>query len=483
MKERSYPALFLAAGAGGGALGFIRAREEMRGLRARFHIAGAVDIDPNAVANFGMLTGHPCTIGDLSTMTPDDLRRACPEPPRVVFSSSPCTGYSSCLGEARSKEQRYQDLNDLAVRSFWLAMETWPGQVPPLMLLENVPGIQVRGRGRLSQIRGMFQSAGFGCRETVHNCGVLGGLAQNRLRFLMVARHHAQVPNFWMQPPALPMRTVGDVLGGLPVPLPGSTAGGPMHRLPRLSALNWLRLALIRAGGDWRDLPPAVQVGRVTVDPRSECERREGSIGITSWDGVSAPVIANGTLHNGPWQVADPRVQCSPRNTAYGVVGWSGPCGTVLASACHDNGAFSVADPRAARQVCVLDGDIPRVEVHGDSSAFLRDIAERSRRPMRPDETPVIVAADGTWHRPMTTLELAAIQGFPTRVGGDWLVLSGGRDDLHRKAIGDAVPPPTAEAIARTALRTLMAAEHGTWELSSSGVWVEDQRDGMEASA
>jgi hypothetical protein len=48
------------------------------------------------------------------------------------------------------------------------------------------------------------------------------------------------------------IRGVGEVIG--PLPLPGAPAGGPMHKLPNLSVMNWIRLALIPSGGDWRDL-------------------------------------------------------------------------------------------------------------------------------------------------------------------------------------------------------------------------------------
>ncbi|HRU10234.1 MAG TPA: hypothetical protein P5144_12735, partial [Thermoanaerobaculia bacterium] len=33
------------------------------------------------------------------------------------------------------------------------------------------------------------------------------------------------------------------------------------EQVPLLSPLNWLRLAAIRAGRDWRDLPAAIRIG------------------------------------------------------------------------------------------------------------------------------------------------------------------------------------------------------------------------------
>jgi len=61
---RSYRALFLFAGLGGGALGFARAQSTFRGVGGRFEIAGAVDFDAAAARDFEALTGSPCTVGD-----------------------------------------------------------------------------------------------------------------------------------------------------------------------------------------------------------------------------------------------------------------------------------------------------------------------------------------------------------------------------------------------------------------------------------
>ena len=84
----------------------------------------------------------------------------------------------------------------------------------------------------------------------------------------------------------------------------------------------------------------------------------------------------------------------------------------------------------------------------------------------------VIRAADGTWHRPMTTLELAALQGFPVRVRGEWLTLASNVHGKARELIGNAVPPPAAEAIARSCLATLAAARSGGLLLSGEAIWV-----------
>jgi len=90
----------------------------------------------------------------------------------------------------------------------------------------------------------------------------------------------------------------------------------------------------------------------------------------------------------------------------------------------------------------------------------------------------VIRALDGTWHRPLTTLELAALQGLPTQIDGEWLQLAGGSKARWRKRIGNAVPPATAEAIARTIWRTLEASQAGILLMGGEPVWVDGEDSG-----
>lgn len=554
MKNR-FGVLHLFAGLGGGALGM---------LRAGLEPVGAVDIDPAACADYELLTGYPATVGDLATMTPDELRAVCTRRPDVVFSSPPCKGHSGCLPAAKAAEDKYQLLNSLSLRGIWLALEAWCEDPSPLFVMENVPRIQSRGRHWLDQLTGLLRGYGYAVAETTHDCGELGGLAQHRRRFLLVARHMEQVPEYLYEPPKRRVRGVGEALGELPVPLPGSDDGGPMHRLPRMSPMNWVRLALIPAGGDWRDLPP-----EVALAPRAA--RQNGGYGVNAWDRGGHTVVAEGTVrntwasvedprvegsehrHNGKygvedWQapahtvigeartgkawagVADPRIDCEPRAGVYGVAAGDEPAGTVVAAARHDNGRFSVEDPRvtckrregsmgvkgwgqasapiiAHARPCnhpsqVADprlGHEPRRGTKGvrgwaqPSHTVLAAAGTKTDGPFNvadprvplivgpeldlDSKTPchlIIAAADGTWHRPMTTLELAALQGFPTRLGDEWLVLGGRSHQAWRQRIGNAVPPPAAQAIGEEIVKLL---EHvrsgGGLRLGSTDVWVK----------
>jgi len=124
----------------------------------------------------------------------------------------------------------------------------------------------------------------------------------------------------------------------------------------------------------------------------------------------------------------------------YGVTSWNDQCGAVSASARQDNGRWSVADPR------------------------MPEANERL--------TCVIESLDGTWHRPFTTLELAALQSLVEPE--EMFELDGLSDQAWRERIGNAVPPAAAEAIAHVMGTTLLLAEAGeTFMLNSMPIWVQ----------
>lgn len=453
----TYGALF--AGIGGMSRGF---------LDAGFAQSFAVDFDAGAAAAHLTICGEPCTVADLSTMQPHELRALSARRPDVLITSPPCKAFSGCLPRATSLTDKYLEYSSLTERGIMLALEAYIDQPIPLIVLENVPNISTRGRAWLDAAIKMLDAYGYAVRESTHDCGEIGGLAQRRRRFLLVARHRASVPGLLYQPHKQAHRGVGEVIGGLPVPLPSSNAGGPLHRLPQLSALNAVRLALIPAGGDWRDLPEQVQV---------VCAPRNGSYGVGAWDTPSGCVVGAACHDNGRFSVADPRVIARRREGSVGVVAWDGTTHAVIGKAFVQNTALSIADPRVHYQQragafhvtgwaeathCVIGASRP------DKGQAVAD----PRVPQIVGDTPldlaakrcaaIIFAADGTWHRPLTTLELAAIQGFDV---GDavrgWLTLPGRNAGRWREWIGNAVPPPSAREIARQCLLTLEAAPQG----------------------
>ncbi|CRM02483.1 hypothetical protein [Pseudomonas sp. 31 E 6] len=95
--------------------------------------------------------------------------------------------------------------------------------------------------------------------------------------------------------------------------------------------------------------------------------------------------------------------------------------------------------------------------------------------------TCVIESLDGTWHRPFTTLELAALQSLVEPE--EQFELDGLSDQAWRERIGNAVPPAAAEAIAHVMGTTLLLAAAGeTFMLNSMPIWVRPVAIGLSVA-
>jgi hypothetical protein len=64
---------------------------------------------------------------------------------------------------------------------------------------------------------------------------------------------------------------------------------------------------------------------------------------------------------------------------------------------------------------------------------------------------------------------------------GQPLILAGNSDARWREAIGNAVPPPAARAMAEQILPSLMASSQGEWFLGSTGIWVISRDNDQES--
>lgn len=563
---------------GGGAKGFMRGKARVGNMVARSRCIGSVDVDAAANRDFKGMVGIEATTLDLFDRSqyeafhgnpppagwreamPDDIRKAAGyEYPHIVFLSAPCKGFSGLLNETRSKTDKYQALNRLTLRGVWLMLEAFKADPPDLIVFENVPRIANRGRHLLDQINDLLRAYGYAVAETTHDCGEIGGLAQSRKRFLLVARNLAKVPPFLYEPPKKRLQSVGTVLDRMP--LPGDLAAGPMHRVPNLQWKTWVRLAFVEAGSDWRSLNKLAVEEGILRDFLIVPEFRQGYLGVHGWDESMGTVAGRSTPSNGAFSVADPRFPAGGEYGQLGVRSWEESTGTVTGQRSPIQGAFSVADPRhqgpakhsnefrivpfdrTAMAVtsahgsgqCVAD---PRRAGEGFGKYFVTDYDHHAgtvisgsttgqgayavadprsginrgkgdnyltaghygvigydqtagavssaaghdngrwsvadpRMPAANDKlVAVIRAIDGTWHRPFTTLELAALQSLiePEEV----LELDGLSDSDWRERIGNAVPPAAAEAIASTMFQTLLLAWSGeTYMLSSMPIWVQ----------
>ncbi|HBO3244071.1 hypothetical protein [Pseudomonas aeruginosa] len=547
MLKRTLYHFHFCCGLGGGAKGFNRSRPRVGNVEAHWECLGGIDVDAGVLRDFAKLAGVPGTQLDLFTRdqyirfhgkeppagwreaTPEDIRRAAGgKRPDCVFISSPCKGASGLLSEEKAKTPRYQALNELTLRCIWLMGEAWADDPVPLIAFENVPRLATRGRHLLDQIGQLLGHYGFANAETTHDCGELGGLAQSRKRFLLVARNIEKVPAFLYEPEKKSLRAVGDILGRMP--LPGDIeAAGPMHRVPSLQWRTWVRLALVRAGSDWRSLNElAIEDGHLR-DLVIVPEYRSGYMGVYGWDDTAGTIAGRSGPTNGAFSVADPRYrQASNWNHGqqFGVIRWAESAPTIPGQTTPGQGTFSVADPRPnwnrhsgnyrvirydqpagtiiaggkgvqGGQQSVAD---PRILHRGKGDNYLTGghygvigfnqhsgaIAASSRydsgrfsvadpRIPAADErlTCIIRSLDGTWHRPFTTLEKAALQSLVEPE--EYLVLDGMSDKDWSERIGNAVPPHAAEAIADVMGTTLLLAEQGeTFRLSNTPIWVRN---------
>jgi site-specific DNA-cytosine methylase len=175
----------------------------------------------------------------------------------------------------------------------------------------------------------------------------------------------------------------------------------------------------------------------------------KGKYFVTEYGQSCNTVIGGSTTGHGAYCVQDPRrgVHREAGDNyftagGYGVTPWESPSNAIAGAACYDNGPWSVAEPRDC---------LPTA--HDKLTAY-------------------ILALDGTWHRPFTTYELAALQNLFEP--GESFELDGKSDTRWREAIGNCVPPAASKVIADVIGTALLLSKTGqTFQLSSQPIWVK----------
>lgn len=259
--------------------------------------------------------------------------------------------------------------------------------------------------------------------------------------------------------------------------------------------------------------------GLAVADPRAATGfGGRGKYRITGYEEAAGAVIGGSTTGQGAFALADPRPTHGPNahQTKHRVVGYEATSPVVTGSDRVGSGALSVADPRPAclnaerREGYSTQGHYGVVDWEAASKAVpgyakydrghwsVADPRPGDAEPLAALPAPAdrlvarIIARDGTWHRPFTTLELAALQSLFDP--GEIFDLEGGSDQLRREWIGNAVPSAAARGMAETIGETLLLADMGeTFVLSSREIWTRpgalalsvDPRqpiDGMDAA-
>jgi site-specific DNA-cytosine methylase len=259
---------------------------------------------------------------------------------------------------------------------------------------------------------------------------------------------------------------------------PGGPAGGHAvadPRAPNRETYSSRKYRVTPYGESSRTVIAASTTGDgafAVADPRSGYgpNTHHNILKVTPFDQPGGTVSSATHPAAGALSVADPRPVCLNADSRegyatqghYGVQPWDEASNAIPAFAKNNNGKWSVADPR----------DMPVIEIEALPEPAERLVAR-------------IISLDNTWHRPFTTLELAALQSLfdPDEVFGQdpeseaWIRradfdLVGASDAGRREWIGNAVPSEAARGMAEEVGEALLLADLGeTFTLSSKSIW------------
>ncbi|KQX18788.1 MULTISPECIES: DNA cytosine methyltransferase [unclassified Sphingomonas] len=301
---------------------------------------------------------------------------------------------------------------------------------------------------------------------------------------------------------------------------PGAPAGGACVADPRMGDKDYTttKYKITPWEGQSRAVIAASTTGDgafAVADPRGgpDPSKLHGKHRIEDWDEPSRAVIAG--RENGASAVADPRpgYPAGTHQNILAVAPYEAPAKAVTGAKHVAGGALSVADPRPVclnaqgREGYATQGHygvtpwdassnaVPAFAKNNNGPWSVADPREGPAEPLAalpaPDDRLVarIIAQDGTWHRPFTTLDLTALQSIvdPEEIfyrdeEGAWHArmpfgLESKSDAEIREWVGNAVPSDSAAEMAGVIGEALLLAEMGeTFTLSSKAIWVAPLR-------
>ncbi len=334
----------LFSGAGGSALGFVR---------AGFRIAGAAELDPDACKTYEGLIGVRPLCVDLSRFPPEraaELWGLGPGEADVLIGTPPCQGFTQLRNGAGEGDPR----NNLVL----VFLDYVSHFRPRFLFFENVPGLArlPHGKAFLSELRRGLSRLGYRLEEREVDAADYG-VPQHRRRLIVIgSREDMGAPPFpeptHGDPGSLfvasgvrqPWRTVREAIGHLPPLGPGERdPTDPMHQAPRIGERVLRFIAQVPKDG-----------GSRTQVPEEEwlpCHRD----------------------HKG-------------HRDTYGRLAWDRPSGVITSGCCNvSKGRFAHPEQDRAltpREAALLQGFPPDALFHGSLASIQRQIGNAVPPPL-----------------------------------------------------------------------------------------------------
>lgn len=183
----------------------------------------------------------------------------------------------------------------------------------------------------------------------------------------------------------------------------------------------------------------------------------------------AATVTSDTDIQTGAPSVADRGIALEPTspkfNHAYNITPYGDPSGTVASGDSPSNGG-----------ICVEDRAINGAEMGGTAAP-----ARTWYLPVVQPGFPYFFTEDEpgqwSWHRPLTTLDLAALQDLLPeliRAGGGVPLALEGSDKERREQIGNAVPPGAMQFVGTVIMYAMMKGRLQDESVASDEVWVQE---------